>query len=57
VAALRGQPLHESTIDTAADALMQETSADVVGDIFAPANYRHAMIGVYFKKAVHAALV
>jgi carbon-monoxide dehydrogenase medium subunit len=56
VAALRGQPLHESTIDTAADTLMQEVASDVVGDVFAPANYRHAMIGVYFKKAVHSAL-
>jgi carbon-monoxide dehydrogenase medium subunit len=55
-AALAGNALDEAALDAAAAALMDEVGAEVVGDIFAPAHYRHAMIGVYFKKAVHAAL-
>jgi hypothetical protein len=53
---LRGNMLDDGILDMAANALMVEVGADVMGDIFAPEHYRRAMVGVYFKKAVRAAL-
>jgi carbon-monoxide dehydrogenase medium subunit len=54
--ALAGRQLDDATLDAAANALMNEVGADVIGDVFAPADYRRAMVGVYFKKAVRVAM-
>jgi carbon-monoxide dehydrogenase medium subunit len=53
---LRGKQITDANVEAAANALIDEVSADVTGDIFAPAHYRRAMVGVYLKKAIHAAL-
>jgi carbon-monoxide dehydrogenase medium subunit len=55
-AALTGSSLDAAALDAAAQALMNDIAGDVMGDIFAPADYRQAMAGVYFKRAVKAAL-
>jgi carbon-monoxide dehydrogenase medium subunit len=53
---LKGHTINETTLEAAAEALVNDVSDEVIGDIFAPEDYRKAMIGVYFKRAVHAAL-
>lgn len=55
-AALNGSSLDASALNNAANALMDEISGDVMGDIYAPEAYRKAMAGVYLKRAVQAAL-
>lgn len=55
-AALAGSSLDDAALDKAANALMDEISDNVMGDVFAPEHYRKAMAGVYLKKAVRAAL-
>lgn len=55
-AALAGSSLDAATLDKAANALMDEIDSAVMGDIYAPEAYRKAMTGVYFKRAVQAAL-
>lgn len=55
-AALTGSSLDAAALDAAAQALMNDISGDVMGDIYAAADYRKAMAGVYLKRAVKAAL-
>jgi carbon-monoxide dehydrogenase medium subunit len=55
-AALKGKSLDSATLDAAASALMADIAGSVMGDIFAPEAYRHAMVGVYFKRAVQSAM-
>lgn len=55
-AALKGQKLDAATLDAAATALMDDTRAEVMGDVFADEHYRTAMAGVYLKRAIQAAL-
>lgn len=55
-AALAGSSLDDAALDKAANALMDEISDNIMGDVFAPEHYRKAMAGVYLKKAVRAAL-
>jgi carbon-monoxide dehydrogenase medium subunit len=55
-AALNGSSLDAAALDSAAGMLQHEIMGDVMGDIFAPADYRLAMAGVYLKRAVSAAL-
>lgn len=55
-AALTGSSLDSAALDAAAQALMNDISGDVMGDIYAAADYRKAMAGVYLKRAVKAAL-
>lgn len=54
--ALTGSTLDEATLDRAAAAIMDDVGDSGMGDIYADANYRRAMAGVYFKRAVRAAL-
>lgn len=53
---LAGSPLDDATLTRAADRLQQEIGEDLIGDQFAPADYRRAMCGVFFKRAVRQAL-
>lgn len=53
--ALTGNRLDESTLENAAQAAMQELGDDLIGDHFAPVDYRRAMAGVYLKRAIRAA--
>lgn len=55
-AALRGAAINDTTLDAAANALMQDIKGAVLGDMYAPEAYRLAMAGVYFKRAVRSAL-
>ncbi len=55
-AALKSKAIDAATIDAAANALMADIAGSVMGDIFAPEAYRHAMVGVYFKRAVQSAI-
>ena len=55
-AALNGTTLDGAALDAAANALINEVGDNVLGDIYANADYRRAMVGVYLRKAVQAAL-
>jgi carbon-monoxide dehydrogenase medium subunit len=55
-AALTGSSLDDAALDAAAQGLMNDIANDVMGDVYAPQNYRLAMAGVYLKRAVRAAL-
>jgi carbon-monoxide dehydrogenase medium subunit len=55
-AALVGSSLDDAALNAAASALMNDIASSVMGDIYAPADYRRAMAGVYLKRAVRAAL-
>lgn len=54
-AALVG-PTGENTLNAAAEALKADLGDEVMGDIHASEDYRRAMAGVYFKRAVMAAM-
>ncbi|HSR50042.1 MAG TPA: xanthine dehydrogenase family protein subunit M [Acidobacteriota bacterium] len=54
--ALAGSRLDEDSLSAAAQALMDELGDDVMDDLHAPRDYRRAMCGVYFKRAVRSAL-
>jgi len=54
--ALTDSTLDEAALDAAAQDLQKDISDDVMGDLFAPADYRLAMSGVYLKRAVRAAM-
>ena len=54
--ALTGATINDATLDSAANALMQGIKGSVMSDIYAPEDYRQAMVGVYFKRSVKAAL-
>lgn len=55
-AALAGSSLDAAALDAAAAGLQQDISGDIMGDLFAPSDYRLAMAGVYLKRAVAAAI-
>lgn len=54
--ALTGTSLDGAALDAAAAALMSEISSSALNDIYASADYRTAMAGVFLKRAVRAAL-
>jgi aerobic carbon-monoxide dehydrogenase medium subunit len=53
--ALRGSALTEETIGEAARAALLDIADDVLGDVYASADYRRAMAPVYVKRALLAA--
>ncbi len=53
---LAGSQLGETVLEAAAQRLTEEVGDDLIGDHFAPADYRRAMCGVYLKRAVRQAL-
>lgn len=55
-AALAGSNLDDSALNAAAQALMNDIASAVMGDIYAPGEYRKAMAGIYLKRAVRAAV-
>jgi aerobic carbon-monoxide dehydrogenase medium subunit len=55
-AALTGSSLDASALNAAADAAMSDAAEYITGDVTFPETYRHAMIGVYVKRAVAQAL-
>lgn len=55
--ALVGQPATEATVAAAAQQVTADLGNDVMGDIFASAEYRSAMAPVYVRRAVAAAVV
>ena len=54
-AALIGQALSADAIATASEAVSNDLSGDLLGDIFASADYRKAIVPVYVKRALAAA--
>jgi aerobic carbon-monoxide dehydrogenase medium subunit len=54
--ALTGARLSADTIAKAAELVSNDLGADVIGDIFASAEYRRAMAAVYVKRALTTAL-
>lgn len=54
-AALVGSSLDDATIASASGHAASDVGADVIGDIFASAEYRRAMAGVYVADALRAA--
>jgi carbon-monoxide dehydrogenase medium subunit len=54
--ALAGSALTDDTLNSAAAALKSDIEASLIGDVSYPEDYRQAMAGVYFKRAVHAAI-
>jgi carbon-monoxide dehydrogenase medium subunit len=55
-AAITGSVLNDSTLESAADALLADLGDNFMGDVYAPEAYRKAVTKVYFKRAIHAAL-
>jgi aerobic carbon-monoxide dehydrogenase medium subunit len=55
-AALQGATLDEATLNNAANAIMEDVGMSGMSDIYAPADYRRAMAGVYLKRAIRAAI-
>jgi aerobic carbon-monoxide dehydrogenase medium subunit len=55
-ATLSGSALDDNAINAAADALLDDVSDSIMGDMFAPEDYRRKVTKVYFKRAVHTAL-
>jgi carbon-monoxide dehydrogenase medium subunit len=53
--ALVGQPLSEATLASAAAQAASDLGAEIVGDLFASADYRKAVAPVWVKKALAAA--
>ena len=53
--ALRGQSLSSTTIATAASAVTNDLGDDLLGDVFASAEYRKAVAGVYVRRALTTA--
>lgn len=53
--ALKGQPLTEASIAAAAAAVTADLGDDVLGDLFASAEYRRAVAHVYVARAVRGA--
>jgi len=54
-AALQGKSLDEAAIAEAAGAVEGDLGGDIIGDIYASADYRRAMASVYVGRAVSAA--
>lgn len=55
-AALSGSALDDAALEAAASAVQSDLGDEIIGDHFAPAEYRRAMAGVYLKRAVRQAL-
>ncbi|MEZ4671502.1 MAG: xanthine dehydrogenase family protein subunit M [Anaerolineae bacterium] len=55
-AALAGSSLDSAALDAAASAVMKDIQDYVTGDVSFPSDYRHAMAGVYLKRAVRQAI-
>jgi len=55
-AALTGSSLDADALNAAANAAMNDAADYITGDVTFPEAYRHAMIGVYVKRAVAQAL-
>lgn len=55
-AALAGQPANQSSADAAAARTADSLGADVIGDLFASAEYRRAVAGAYVAQAIAAAI-
>lgn len=55
-AVLTGATITEAVLESAADALLNDIGGDLMADVFASEDYRAAMMKVYFKRAVLAAL-
>lgn len=55
-AALTGSTLDDAALDAAAKALSNDIGDGAMGDIFASADYRRAVAGVYLKRAIRATL-
>jgi carbon-monoxide dehydrogenase medium subunit len=55
-AALTGSSLDAAALDAAADAVMRDIAAHLMGDMTFPQDYRQAMAGVYLKRAVASAI-
>jgi carbon-monoxide dehydrogenase medium subunit len=53
--ALAGQPSRAASFAAAAEQVRADLGNDVIGDIFASAEYRSAMAPVYVKRALAAA--
>ena len=53
---LSGTTLDDASLDAAANALMADIADDIIGDVNYPEAYRHAMAGVFLKRAVKMAL-
>ena len=53
--ALTGKPLSPETIANAADAVVGSLGDDLIGDVFASADYRNAVLPVYVRRALTAA--
>jgi carbon-monoxide dehydrogenase medium subunit len=51
-AALAGSSLSDAALNDAANALMHDIGDYLIGDMTFPQEYRQAMVGVYFKRAV-----
>ncbi|MFQ5741254.1 MAG: FAD binding domain-containing protein [Acidobacteriota bacterium] len=54
-AALSGSKLQDADLEAAADTLQEDLGEEVIGDLFAPADYRRAMASVYLQRAVRSA--
>jgi carbon-monoxide dehydrogenase medium subunit len=54
--ALTGTELNDAALESAADVLLDDIGDSVIGDVFAPEDYRKTVTKVYFKRAVRAAL-
>jgi len=53
---LAGSSLDDATLNAAAAAVKSDIEEFLIGDMSYPEDYRQAMVGVYLKRAVHAAL-
>jgi carbon-monoxide dehydrogenase medium subunit len=53
--ALAGQRLSPETIETAAGKVAGDLGSDVLGDIYASAEYRRSMAAVFVKRAITTA--
>jgi carbon-monoxide dehydrogenase medium subunit len=52
---LVGQPLTADTIAKAAGQVAQDLGADIIGDLYASAEYRKAVAPIWVKRALTAA--
>lgn len=50
--ALAGQPLTMNTVNAASERVADDLGADILGDVFASAEYRRAMTPIYVRRAI-----
>jgi xanthine dehydrogenase iron-sulfur cluster and FAD-binding subunit A len=55
-AALTGQELTQESISAAADRVADDLGSDIIGDIYASADYRRAMAAIELKHALFHAV-